>query len=31
MDKGMEKGVDPSGIESNKVRNKAGPDSEEPS
>lgn len=30
MSKSMEKGVHPSGVGLNKVRNKAGPDSEEP-
>lgn len=30
MNKGMAKGVDPTGEGSNKVRNKVGPDSEEP-
>lgn len=28
MNKGMEKGEDPAGVGSNKVRNKAGPDSD---
>lgn len=28
MNKGKEKGVDPTGVGSNKARNKAGPDSE---
>lgn len=30
MNKGMVKGVDPTGVGSHTVRNKAGPDSEEP-